>query len=44
MDDMKIAVDSDESSQFYEGEIYEIRLYYSAFDDEEVESITKAMS
>jgi len=44
MGDMEIGVDSDGGSQYLDGEIYEIRLYYSAFDDDSVESITRVMS
>lgn len=44
MGDMRIARDFESSNQFLNGEIYEIRLYYSAFDDKGVDSITKAMS
>jgi len=44
MEDMHIGEDAEGSIDDYlDGEIYEIRLYYSAFDDNEVESITKAM-
>jgi len=44
MGDMSIAEDFEQNSQHFDGDIYEIRLYYTAFDDEEVAIITKAMS
>ena len=45
MSDMHIGEDAEGSiNDYLDGEIYEIRLYYSAFDDEGVDSITKAMS
>lgn len=44
MGDMKIARDFESSNQHFDGDIYEIRLYYTAFDGEEVAVITNAMS
>lgn len=43
MGDLRIGEDSELGSQHFSGEIYEIRLYYTAFDDKEVETITAAM-
>jgi len=44
MEDMHIGEDAEGGiNDYLDGEIYEIRLYYSAFDDNEVKSITKVM-
>jgi flagellin-like protein len=42
--DLTIANDAEGLDQHFDGEIYEIRLYYTAFDEEEVKVITRAMS
>lgn len=44
MGDMRIGRDFESGIQYFEGEIYEVRLYYTAFDGEQVEVITEAMS
>jgi FlaG/FlaF family flagellin (archaellin) len=44
MGDMRIGRDFESNIQYLDGEIYEIRLYYTAFDGEQVELITAAMS
>lgn len=44
MGDMTLARDFERSIQYLEGDIYEVRLYYDAFDADEVDSITRAMS
>jgi len=44
MGDMRFGRDFESNSQYFEGLICESRLYYSAFDDEEVERLTTAMS
>jgi len=43
MGEMRFGRDFEGSSQYFEGEICEIRLYYTAFDSEDVERITEAM-
>ena len=43
MGDFYIGRDAEGSSDFLDGEIFEIRLYYTAFDGEEVQVVTKAM-
>ncbi|MBX0303757.1 LamG-like jellyroll fold domain-containing protein [Haloarcula salinisoli] len=43
MGDLRIGRDSETPGQYFSGEIYEIRLYYTAFDGEEVEVLTGAM-
>jgi hypothetical protein len=43
MGDLQIGEDSELGTQHFSGEIYEIRLYYTAFDDEEVQVISNAM-
>lgn len=44
MGNLVIGADApDGNSQYLDGEIYEIRLYYTAFDDSEVQVITNAM-
>jgi hypothetical protein len=42
--DMRIGRDFEQNIQYFDGRIYEIRLYYTAFDDSEVEVISAAMS
>jgi FlaG/FlaF family flagellin (archaellin) len=42
--DMRIGRDFESNIQYFDGRIYEIRLYYTAFDDSEVEVISAAMS
>lgn len=42
--DMHIGRDYERDIQYLDGRIYEIRLYYTAFDDGEVETITNAMA
>jgi flagellin-like protein len=44
MGDMRIAEDFEQDNQHFDGDIYEIRLYYTAFESEEVAVITNAMS
>jgi flagellin-like protein len=44
MGDMRIARDFESSSQYFDGEIYEVRLYYQAFGSDEIKRITLAMS
>lgn len=44
MGDMNIGKDVEFDGDYLEGEISELRLYYSAFDQREVEIITNAMS
>jgi len=41
---LRIARDFESNSQYFNGEIYEIRLYYTAFDEAEIERITAVMS
>jgi hypothetical protein len=41
---LRIARDFESNSQYFNGEIYEMRLYYTALDEEEIERITAAMS
>jgi hypothetical protein len=43
MGDMRIGRDYEDESQYLNGEICEMRLYYAAFDSSEVELITNAM-
>ncbi|WP_181685376.1 LamG domain-containing protein [Halorhabdus salina] len=43
MGEMRIGRDFESSSQYFEGDISEFRLYYSAFDAEDVRRITDAM-
>ncbi|MEF8870102.1 MAG: LamG-like jellyroll fold domain-containing protein [Haloarculaceae archaeon] len=43
--DLTVASDAETSlDQHFDGDIYEIRLYYEAFDQQEVEVVTNAMS
>lgn len=42
--DLTIGDDAEGLDQHFEGEIYEIRLYYTAFDDEQVRVVSEAMS
>jgi len=44
MGDLTLARDFESSNQYLEGDVYEVRLYYEAVDDSEVDSITRAMS
>jgi len=44
MGDMRIGKDFESDIQYFDGDIYEIRLYYTAFEDAEVQRITDAMS
>jgi flagellin-like protein len=44
MGDLVIGADSDRSSQFLEGRIYELRLYYTGMTDSEVRTLTAAVS
>jgi hypothetical protein len=43
MGDMHLGRDFESSSQYLDGELCELRLYYSAFDEAEVQRITTAM-
>ena len=43
MGDFYIGRDAESSRDYLDGEIYEIRLYYTAFDNQEVRTITNAM-
>ena len=42
-DEMHIGRDFESDIQYFDGEMYEIRLYYTAFDGEQVQVITNAM-
>lgn len=42
-DEMRIGRDFESDIQYLDGEIYEIRLYYTAFDSEEVRVVSAAM-
>ncbi len=44
MGDMKIARDFEQDFQYFKGNIYEIRLYYTAFDEDRIDTLTKVMS
>jgi flagellin-like protein len=44
MGDMNIAKDVEFNGDYFDGDIYEIRLYYEAFEQQEVEVVTNAMS
>jgi len=45
MGDLRIGRDGEAGgSQYFSGEIYELRLYYTAFDGEEVRTVTRAMA
>jgi len=41
--DMNIGAETDPAGKYFNGDIYEMRLYYHAFDADEVEVITNAM-
>lgn len=43
MGDMKIAKDFEQSNQFFWGDIYELRLYYTTFSPDRIETLTEAM-
>jgi len=43
IENMRIGRDYESNSQYLDGEIYGIRLYYTAFDGEEVQVVTNAM-
>lgn len=43
MGDMNIGRDAEFSGDYLDGSIYEIRLYYTSFDDKEVRVVTNAM-
>jgi len=44
MGDMTVGRDFESSLQYFEGDIYELRLYYKAFDAKQVRTVTNAMS
>jgi len=44
MGDMSIAQDIEFDGDYFDGDIYELRLYYTAFDERGVEVLTKATS
>jgi len=44
MGELRLGRDFESSSQYFEGRMYEFRLYYSAFSDSEVATLTRAMT
>lgn len=43
MGDMRLGQDDSGANQEFEGRLYEFRLYYTAFDDDEAEMLTRVM-
>jgi len=44
MGELRLGRDFESTSQYFEGRMYEFRLYYSAFSDSEVATLTQAMA